>query len=96
MAASKPRLIFVGSPIYRLCPTTPTSCRVYVRFILLNGWQVTFFETCLKTSLLTTLTIVHPEEIRELAPHSEALGTPEARALHEYSIGKGGAGLCLS
>ena len=69
--------------------------RVYMQFVFRNGWQVSFLEADLATSLPAALTFTDAEEIRELARQGQALGTPEARALFEYSIGTGRGGIHL-
>ena len=74
--------------------TEPTH-RVYMQFVLRNGWQVSFLEADLATSLPAALTFTDPEKIRELARLGQALGTSEARALFEYSIAKGRGGIHL-
>jgi hypothetical protein len=62
-------------------------------FSLGKDWRVSFLANDLTP--LKTLTFADPEEIRDLAQRSQALGTSEALALFDYSIGKGGGGLYL-
>ena len=69
--------------------------RVYMLFSLGKYWRISFLTNDLATSPLKTLTFADPEEIRDLAQRSQALGTSEARALFDYSIGRGGGGLYL-
>lgn len=69
--------------------------RVYMLFNLRKHWQVSFLEADLMVSPLKTLIFSDPEEIRDLARLGEALGTSEARALFDYSIGCGNGGLYL-
>jgi hypothetical protein len=74
--------------------TEPTH-RVYMRFVLRDGWQVSFLEADLATSLPAAFTFTNPEKVRELARLGNALGTSETRALFEYSIAKGRGGTYL-
>ncbi|MEA2261157.1 MAG: hypothetical protein QOJ51_3982 [Acidobacteriaceae bacterium] len=74
--------------------TEPTH-RIYMQFVLRDGWQVSFLEADLATSLAAAVTFTDPERIRELARQGKALETSEARALFEYSIGKGRGGIHL-
>jgi hypothetical protein len=66
-----------------------------MKFVLLNGWQVSFLEADLTTSLGSRLTFADPEKIRELARHGKALMASEARALFEYALIKGRGGIYL-
>jgi uncharacterized protein YbjT (DUF2867 family) len=66
-----------------------------MHFVLRNGWQVSFLEADLATSLPAAPTFTDPEKIRELARQGKALDTSEARAMFEYSIGKGRGGIHL-
>jgi hypothetical protein len=74
--------------------TEPTH-RIYMQFVLRDGWQVSFLEADLATSLAAAVTFTDPERIRELARQGKALETSEACALFEYSIGKGRGGIHL-
>ncbi len=69
--------------------------RIYMQFVLRNGWQVSFLQADLASSLPVALTFRDPEKIRELARQGKGLLTSEARALFEYSIGKGRGGIHL-
>jgi hypothetical protein len=69
--------------------------RVYMLFALDKDWRVSFLSNDLATSPLKTLTFADREEIRDLAQRGQALGTSEARALFDYSLGRGGGGLYL-
>ena len=66
-----------------------------MKFVLRNGWQVSFLEADLTTSLASRFTFTDPEKIRELARHGKGLGASEARALFEYALIKGRGGLYL-
>ena len=69
--------------------------RVYMLFALGKDWRVSFLSNELATSPLKTLTFADPEEIRDLARRGQALGTSEAQALFDYSLGRGGGGVYL-
>lgn len=69
--------------------------RVYMLFALGKDWRVSFLSNDLTTSPLKTLTFADREEIRDLAHRGQALGTSEARALFDYSLGRGCGGLYL-
>ncbi len=66
-----------------------------MKFVLLNGWQISFLEADLTTSLGSRLTFTDPEKIRELARHGKALMASEARTLFEYALIKGRGGIYL-
>ena len=70
--------------------------RVYMLFALGKDWRVSFLANDLTTSPLNTLTFADPEEIRDLAQRGQALGTSEARALFDYSLGTGGGGIAFN
>jgi hypothetical protein len=77
-----------------MSPQTKPFQRVYMLFALGKDWRVSFLSNDL-TSPLKTLTFADREEIRDLAQRGQALGTSEARALFDYSLGSGGGGLYL-
>ncbi len=66
-----------------------------MKFVFINGWQVSFLEADLTTSLPSRLAFTDPEKIRKLAQHGGALGASEARALFEYALIKGRGGIYL-
>jgi hypothetical protein len=72
--------------------------RVYMSFFLMEGWQVQFLESDLKTSLPLKLTLGSPETIRQLARYGGALGSAEAKRTLEHAIhiGRGGVYLRLN
>lgn len=78
-----------------MAPHDKPAHRIYMQFILLNDWQVSFLETDLTTSLPKTFTFANPQRIEALARHGEALGTPQAQMLFEYAIKTGRGGLYL-
>ena len=69
--------------------------RVYMLFNFGKDWQVSFLEADLTFSPLKALTLVDPEDIRDLARRGQALETSLARALFDYSIGSGRGGIYL-
>jgi hypothetical protein len=71
------------------------SHRIYMHFILLNDWKVSFLETDLTTPLTRIFTFADPQKIEALARHGEALGTPQAQVLFDYAIKMGRGGLYL-
>jgi hypothetical protein len=64
-------------------------------FTLRKDWEVSFLEADLTISPLKTQTFADPEAIRELARRGRALGTSQAQALFDYSIGNGSGGFYL-
>jgi hypothetical protein len=67
--------------------------RVYMLFSPGKDWRVSFLTNDLTP--LKTLNFADPKGIRDLAQCGQGLGTSEARALFDYSIGRGGGGLYL-
>jgi hypothetical protein len=70
--------------------------RIYMQFILLNDWQVSFLEADLTTTLPKTFTFADPQRIEALARRGEALGTPQAQMLFDYAIKMGRGGFYLN
>jgi hypothetical protein len=74
---------------------TKANHTVYMQFFLRKGWQVSFLEPDLRTSLPRKLTFSDPDKIRELARRGEAWGTSEARQMLEHGIETGRGGVYL-
>jgi hypothetical protein len=72
--------------------------RVYASFQCRKGWQVSFLESDLKTSLRKHLTFASEQKIIELAERGSADLNLESRAAiqHGISIGRGGFYLNLT
>ena len=72
--------------------------RVYASFQCRDGWQVSFLESDLKTSLCRHLTFASEQKIVELAERGNADLNLESRAAiqHGIAIGRGGFYLNLT
>jgi hypothetical protein len=69
--------------------------RVYVYFMLRNGWNCQFLEHDLKTSLPRTLTFRDAAKIRELFDRFAAERKLEDRQALEYAIENGRGSIWL-
>jgi hypothetical protein len=70
--------------------------RVYLYFMLRDGWHIQFLEHDLKTSLLCTPTFRYAAKIREMFDRFAADRTLEHRQALEYAIEKGSGSIWLS
>jgi hypothetical protein len=72
--------------------------RVYMHFLLRDGWYCQFLETDLKTSLPRKLTLKTPDDIRAMVERVGAPMNTEERQGFEYGIenGRGSAWLSLT
>ena len=71
---------------------------MYASFQCRKGWQISFLESDLKTSLRKHLTFAGEHKLIELAEHGNANLNLESRAAiqHGIEIGRGGIWLELS
>ena len=76
----------------------PTVHRVYLFFMLRNGWHVSFLEPDLKTPLPLKLTFATPEKLLEMFERWGESKLLEDRSALEYAIqmGRGSIWLALS
>ena len=76
----------------------PKEHRVYLFFMLRNGWQVSFLEPDLKTPLPLKLTFADPEKLLEMFERWGESKLLEDRSALEYAIkmGRGSIWLILS
>ncbi len=72
--------------------------KIYMHFMLANGWYCQFLEADLKTPLPKKLTVKTPEDIRGMIDRVGSSMTPEERQGFEYAIatGRGSVWLMLS
>jgi hypothetical protein len=70
--------------------------RVYASFQRRDGWQVSFLESDLKTSLRKHLTFASEQKIVELAERESAESNLESRAVIQHGIETGRGGLWLN
>lgn len=72
--------------------------RVYMHFMLRDGWRISFLEADCKTSLPLKLNFVSEGKIREMAEHYGTGHVLEDRQglEHGISIGRGGVWLSLT
>lgn len=70
--------------------------RVYASFQCRDGWQVSFLESDLKTSLRRRLTFANEQKIVELAERGNADLNLESRAAIQHGIGIGRGGFYLN
>ena len=90
---------FAGEKYCRRCsPPNDELLRVYMYFMLRNGWQCQFLEPDLKTALPKKLTFTDTRKIVELAERGGYSMTEEGRHALEHGIenGRGGIWLLLS
>ena len=78
--------------------TAPSQHRVYLFFMLRNGWHVSFLEPDLKTPLPLKLTFATPDKLLEIHERWGEGRLLEDRSALEYAIqmGRGSIWLVLS
>ena len=70
--------------------------RVYLYFMLNNGWHCQFLEPDLKTSLPRTLTFSAPDKIREMHKRFGVDRKLEDKSALQYAINMGRGSLWLN
>jgi hypothetical protein len=88
----------IGEQLCGQCRAERGRHRVYMSYMLRDGWQCQFLEQDLKTLLPKRLHFSSPEKVRELAQRGGCNMNLEARQSldHGIEIGRGGVWLELS
>jgi hypothetical protein len=76
--------------------SSTTRHRVYMHFMLMDGWYCQFLEADLKTPLPRTLTFAGPEKILEIYDRLGVDKKLEDRSALEYGINTGRGSVWLS